>query len=297
MNRNYFRALSSLLRQAAAVADISALPSSSKITLPASAALLHTLGHSIPEPFERHQSPSQPCSSLPSAPWHRNLSSQAAAAIKPIDERPSVYGVDDRVINDLTEQPDFIQSADYLQERLEMPRTEILRHLAKVSYSAYTPEGQLYPFKTPKVPLIDSNIKPMLDYLVSIPGVNLTRAIRNAPFLLCDYAADREKLDANKEWLESTLELEGDALGKIVSSNGYVLTRPVESMQMNLDVLGNLNFTPAQQGKIIMRAPRLLALRSLRMEDGLTYFREKGFSDERIKKVMWKFPSACEFEN
>ena len=297
MNRNYLRALSSLLRQAAAVADTSALPSSCRFTLPASAACLQSLANNTNAPSERFTKILHASSPTFGNFQSRHLTTDATAVWENVAlERLEIRGADDNLVEDLLESPDFLEAIDFLQERLgkDMSRPEILRQLAKISLTGYSSEGHPYTRTSPNIPLIESTLKPRLEYLQAIPGINLARVIRNAPYLFLEYDIDMAQIKDNKTWLETTLELRGEDLGHVISLNGYVLIRSIEKMEENLELLDELGFTRSQQGKMVQRNPRLLALRSSRMKQALNHYKERGFSDDQIKKIFWKFPAACE---
>jgi len=322
MNRNYFRTLSSLFRQAAASADVISLPLNTKFIYltPTEAACLHSAADAL-FTYANAQTPQflrtfrPEFSSIKDLPYGNkffstNQSSAVPAAANNKAEKQPISSPDSTLpdrnaIEDLMTRADFIVASEYLHSKLPtMSASELSRLLTKLAFTGITSEGQFFTRASPQPLMVDIAIKPTIEYLENIPGINLPRAIRNAPFLLIHPLPNVPRVESNRSWLTDTLNLRGFDLGKIVSSNGYVLSRPREAMEacihyLHREIMGSPFSVSSTENilkvkSMVLRTPRILALRVQKMEGTVENLRKNvGLVDAQIKTVFYKFPGAC----
>jgi hypothetical protein len=323
MNRNYIRALSSLLRQASASADATSLPLNTKFTIPTEAACLHSAAGALfgstnaarKESLTEFGPSFLMVKDLPTGRhtfYSTNQSAATAERFNQVQEHRSFSdadaGIFDRnAVEDLMTRSDFIAASEYLKSKLPtMSSSELQRLLTKLAFTGITSEGQFFTRLSPQPLMVDATIKPTVEYLQNIPGINLTRAVRNAPFLLLQSLPTLPWVESNRSWLTDTLNLTGSDLGKIVSSNGYVLYRPVEDMDACLNFLYKeiMGFSKSLSStennlkikSMILRTPRILALRVQKMESVVENMKTNlGLEDAQIKTLFWKSPAACKY--
>jgi hypothetical protein len=327
MNRNYFRALSSLLRQAAASADATSLPLNTKFIIPTEAACLHTAADALFTSIDAHQphcvsefrGSSSLIKDLP--PRYKFFSTnQSSAATAASDSKLEEEAEQQRLhqsfpdsseydVENLMIRADFIAASEYLKSKLPtMSSAELSRLLTKLAFTGITSEGQFFTRQTAQPLPLDVTIRPTVEYLENIPGINLTRAVRNAPFLLLQSLPTMPVVERNRSWLTDTLNLTGPDLGKIVSSNGYVLYRPTEAMEACIDflyreIIGFPRSLASTENNLkvknmVLRSPRLLALRVEKMESAVENMKKNlGLVDAQVKSLFFKFSGACKFLN
>lgn len=320
MNRNYFRTLSSFLRQAAASADVTSLPLNTKFIIPTEAAWLQSAAGGLFASINAQAAQAMynfrpEFSSIKDLPYGNKFFSTnqpfaaPAAANSKLEKQPSSFRAstlpDRNAVEDLMARADFIAASEYLNSKLPtMPASELSRLLTKLAFTGITSEGQFFTRVSPQPLMVDISIKPTIEYLEDIPGINLTRAVRNAPFLLIQSLPNLPRVESNRSWLTDTLNLTGLDLGKIVSSNGYVLYRPVEAMEacihyLHKEIMGfpfSLSSTEniLKVKSMVLRTPRLLALRVQKLESVVEGLKKNvGLVDTQIKTVFYKFPGAC----
>jgi len=134
----------------------------------------------------------------------------------------------------------------------------------------------------------------MVEFLAQVPGVNLVRAVRNAPFLLVILPGEIPHLEGNALWLKRALNLQGHDIGKVISGNAYVLTRPVKDLQAVVDFIIGLGFSIPEARSMILRFPRVMAMRDNRLDYTVHSLHARGLDEEQVKKVLWKQPATCE---
>jgi hypothetical protein len=241
-----------------------------------------------------------------------NQSSAAAAAASTHqlknDSQVDDFGkFDPHAVENLMVRDDFVSASDYLKLKLPtMSTSEISRLLTKLAFTGITSEGQFFTRLSPQPLMVDITIKPTIEYLENIPGINLARAVRNAPFLLIQNLSTLPQIESNRSWLTDTLNLTGTDFGKIVSSNAYVLYRPTEGMEaciqfLHKEIMGfpiSLSSTEnvLKVKSMVLRTPRMLALRVQKMESVVEDLKKNlGLVDAQIKAVFFKYPGACTF--
>ncbi|KAG7668335.1 hypothetical protein Ndes2437B_g07499 [Nannochloris sp. 'desiccata'] len=319
MNRNYFKTLSSLLRQAAASADVTSLPLNTKFIIPTEAACLHSAADALftatnaqtPQSLYTFRPEFSSIKDMPNGnkffSTNQSSAATAMASNKAENQRsslPESTRPDHNAVEDLMARADFITAIEYLSSKLRtMSASELSRLLIKLAFTGITSEGQFFTRVSPQPLMVDITIKPTLEYLEKIPGINLTRAVRNAPFLLIQSLPNLPRVESNRSWLTDTLNLTGSDLGKIVSSNGYVLYRPVEAMEaciqyLHKEIMGypiSLSSTEntLKVKSMVLRTPRMLALRVQKMESVVDDLKKNvGLVEAQIKTVFRKFPGA-----
>lgn len=125
----------------------------------------------------------------------------------------------------------------------------------------------------------------------SIQGVNTGRLVRNSPFILASSASFLEEFEENKQLLMSIFQLSERDLGKILSSNAYVLSRSLGfTVQPCAKYLENMHFSQDQIKSIILRFPRILALNTSKMDGIKENLHGLGIGNEDFAKIVWKFP-------
>ena len=169
---------------------------------------------------------------------------------------------------------------------------EIHRLLCLAAFSGITDTGISYVRPTPLALSVESNIQPTIEYLCSIPGIKIERALRNAPLLLTSLTPRLRSLSDQATWLRNELDMTEHELGKVVSGNGNVLTRKRDPLRDCFAVLYRLQLTKDQVRSMVIKSPRILVRSPLRMTDIIELFRDFGLRDEQIRSALYKLPST-----
>ena len=135
------------------------------------------------------------------------------------------------------------------------------------------------------------NTKDILDYFEGLESVDLRRVLRNSPFILGASRLLLDSFEANRRRVMSSLELQDKQMGKIISSNAYVVSRPFTSaVGPSLEYLESLGYTTSEIRSIVLRFPRILMLSRGKIEgvkESLCVF---GIGEEDFVKILRKFP-------
>lgn len=290
MNRSYLRALSGLLRQAAAAAEGSALPSSTRFALP----LVCLQPVAALASLTAAQTPPQ----LPI--WPRSFSTEAASppaaatvADLDTDALPDLPGVDDDRIDAVLNSPEFKESVEYLHATAGLRRAEATRILLRLAFTGITEDGRLYYRRNEplSVSLVGS-IRPTVQYLSAVPGIALSRCLRNSPYILLSRRGEQETWNARAEWLEDRLGISGTSLGKVLSSSCGVLRRQESDLEATIAALETLGLTSAQVKSMVVRCPQLLARRQEGVREAAAGLGRLGLSTPQIRSVLYKQPSS-----
>lgn len=149
---------------------------------------------------------------------------------------------------------------------------------------------QMYRKSSPEA-LDFGRVRNIMGYFQSIEGVNPGRLFRNSPFILASSASFLDEFEANKKALMDMFKLDEKDLGKILSSNAYVLSRSAGyTVQPCAEYLRRMNFSGDQIRSIVIRFPRILALNTSKMDNIRECLRGMGINDEEFAKIVWKFP-------
>lgn len=148
----------------------------------------------------------------------------------------------------------------------------------------------MYRKKSPEA-LDFGNVKNILEHFHRIEGLHTGRLLRNSPFILAAPPSFLNDFEENKRTFMEMFQLHEKDLGKILSSNAYVLSRSVgTTVQPCAEYLKNMGFSSEQVRSIVIRFPRILALSTLKMDGIRESLRGMGIHDEDFAKVVWKFP-------
>lgn len=140
-----------------------------------------------------------------------------------------------------------------------------------------------------------THIKPVVEFLESIPGINLTKMLKSSPYILL-HASDISILTQNISLLTTMLKLQDNELGKLLNGNAYVISRPIElTVKPGVDYFKGLGFSLDEIRSMVLRFPRVLALRRDRLDYTVRGLRDIGLTDEQTKIVLWKFPGICAY--
>lgn len=148
----------------------------------------------------------------------------------------------------------------------------------------------MYRKNTPE-PLDYTNVRKIIDLFQSIEGVNTRRLVRNSPFVLASSPDFLEGFEANKKIIMEMFQLNERDLGKILSSNAYVLSRSVGvTVQPCANYLKSMGFSRDQSRSIVLRFPRILALSTSKMDGIKGSLLGMGIDNDDFAKIVWKFP-------
>lgn len=138
---------------------------------------------------------------------------------------------------------------------------------------------------------LSNDIKPVVEYLETIPGVNLLRALSNSPWILSnDFGVDR--MTSNAAWLVQELNLEPADLGRIINGNAYVLKQELaRNTQPAIQFLRQgIGLSTSEVRSIVRRAPRMLSYSSKKLESGKETLERIGMSVDQIRNAINKAP-------
>lgn len=145
--------------------------------------------------------------------------------------------------------------------------------------------------KTVREGLEYSNVRAILEFLGGIEGVQLGRLVRNSPFVLSSSRPVIDTFDTNRQRVLAMLDIDEKQLGKILSSNAYVLSRPVDTgVKPTVDFLQGMGFSSEQVRSIVLRFPRILVLSIHKVETLKMNIRQLGIEEEDFATIVWKFP-------
>ncbi|KAI8104898.1 hypothetical protein M9435_000075 [Picochlorum sp. BPE23] len=179
---------------------------------------------------------------------------------------------------------------DLLQKQTNLSKNELTKIITSVETIGFNAVGQMYKKNVPEG-LEYSNVRSILEILGGIEGVQLGRLVRNSPFVLGSSRPVIDTFDENRERVLAMLGIEEKHLGKILSSNAYVLSRPADSsVKPTVDLLQSMGFSLEQVRSIVLRFPRILVLSIHKIETLKANIRQLGIEEEEFAKILWKFP-------
>ena len=155
-------------------------------------------------------------------------------------------------------------------------------------------------YKRPNNEALDySTVRRVVEYFDNIEGVNLGRVVRNSPYIL---AADKhafEKFNENRMFLTKRLDLEEKDLGRILSSNAYILSRSLDAtVKPCIEYLESNGFSKEQVRSFVLRFPRCLLLSQDKLRMSESSITGLGLTGEEYSRILRKFPpigKASEF--
>lgn len=202
---------------------------------------------------------------------------------------------------------------DYLRRETKLKDSELIRIVSSVETIGFNSVGQvclnfafslsftgwvfrwrsfmqMYRKSSPEG-LDFGKVRNVMEHFQSIEGVNTGRLIRNSPFILASSTSFLDQFEVNKNHLMDLFNLDEKELGKILSSNAYVLSRSARyTVQPCAEYLRRMNFSGDQIRSIIIRFPRILALSTSKMDNIREYLRGIGIDNQDFAKIVWKFP-------
>lgn len=178
-----------------------------------------------------------------------------------------------------------------VEKKTQLSKADVLRLFGVIEGTGFNASGQMYRKSNPQ-PLDYGDVKAILEYFEGISGVRTERLVRNSPFVLGLPRSVLGTFDENKRYVEEMLELRDAELGKIISSNAYILTRHAGATARPCVeyLMGTLGLTKDEVRSIVLRFPRILLLSSAKMEDVRVVLREMVGVGEEFGRMMYKFP-------
>jgi hypothetical protein len=188
--------------------------------------------------------------------------------------------------------PAFVECLEYLETKLCMPFDELKLKLARISWLGVAEGGRTYIRSRPDPPSI-TEVRGAIRFLESIPGIDVTRAVRNLPFVLSHPAMGTPLATAARaDHLERELDLRPGELGKLLSANVHcVMVDAAATVDPCIEFLRGLEFDPGQVRSIVLRYPRVLSVRVERLQAGVQTLRNVGMNEMQIKSAVYGLPS------
>ena len=184
-----------------------------------------------------------------------------------------------------------------VQSKTRLDRRSVLKLVSSVENAGFNAFGQMYKKARPTA-LDYGNVKAILEYFEGLRGVETGRLVTNSPFVLGLSGSMLETFEENKKCVEGMLGLSETDVGRIVSSNAYVLTRHASATVRPCveHLMNSLGFSKEDVRSIVMRFPRILLLNSSKIDDVHLALQDMMgvASDPRsdYAKMVWKFPSV-----
>lgn len=186
-----------------------------------------------------------------------------------------------------------------VEKKTQLPKLDVVRLLSTVEGTGFNAAGQMYRKTSPQA-LDYGDVKAVLEYFEGIRGVRTQRLVRNSPFVLGLPRSVLGTFDENKKNVEDMLDLRDAELGKIVSSNAYILTRHSGATARPCVeyLMGDLGLSKEEVRSIVLRFPRILLLSSSKIEDVRVVLGEMmgidsdgdGDKEGEFARMLYKFP-------
>ena len=137
-----------------------------------------------------------------------------------------------------------------------------------------------------------ATVKNIVDYFNGIEGVNMTRVMRNSPYIISLRKEDLDIFRENRSRVIESLGLSDKEMGKILSANAYVLSRPFDvAVKPCLEYLQEKGFDHREIRSMVVRFPRMLLLSNDRLKLAENSLGEMGIGGDKFKRMLWKFPA------
>lgn len=184
-----------------------------------------------------------------------------------------------------------------VQTKTGLDRPSVLKLVSSVENTGFNAVGQMYRKSRPEA-LDYGEVRAILEYFEGLPGAQTGRLVTNSPFVLGLSRSVLDTFDENKKYVEDMLGLSDEDVGRIVSSNAYVLTRHASARARPCvdHLMKVLGFSKEEARSIVLRFPRILLLNKAKVEDvhvalqGLMGIASEPSSD--FARMVWKFPSV-----
>ena len=184
-----------------------------------------------------------------------------------------------------------------VQSKTGLERRTVLKLVSSVENTGFNAVGQMYRKSHPEA-LDYGDVRAILEYFEGLRGVQTARLVTNSPFVLGLSRSVLDTFDENRRYVEDMLGLSDDDVGRIVSSNAYVLTRHASATARPCvdHLMKVLGFSKEEVRSIVLRFSRILLLNSSKIGDAHMALQNlMGVASEPssdFARMVWKFPSV-----
>jgi hypothetical protein len=123
----------------------------------------------------------------------------------------------------LQHQQAYQSVLDYLVETLPAPKATVERILEGITTTGFRGDGQMFRLASRRPISLEHQVKPVIAYLRSIPGIRLRQVVTNARYILVCQPEELARFQSNAEQLTSLLKLQQGELAKIINTAGECL--------------------------------------------------------------------------
>lgn len=147
-------------------------------------------------------------------------------------------------------------------------------------------------YKRPNNEALDySRVRSIVEYFERVEGINFGRVVRNSPYILAAEKDVFENFDENRMFLTKHLELEEKDLGRILSSNAYILSRSLDAtVKPCIEYLESNGFSKEHLRSFVIRFPRCLLLSQDKLRMSESTITGLGLTGEEYSRILRKFP-------
>eukprot|EP00887_Chlorella_sp_A99_P007968 scaffold12.g7968.t1 len=213
----------------------------------------------------------------------------AATAVAPRQlQRARVFGAPSAatLAADENKRKHLEECAVYLVQQTGMTHEQADKVMASITMRGSVP----YVRKEPQLVTLEDNVRPVVEFLASVPGCDLSRALRFSPFVLTH--APVATLRRNAAALSARMGLEGGQLGELISKACSVLLLDMEGHAFPmLDLLASLGISPRHVRGMLLRYPRFMLLRRERVLESLRWLPMLHLTEEDVPLIWYKFPA------
>jgi hypothetical protein len=181
---------------------------------------------------------------------------------------------------------------ELVQSKTNLKKEQVEKVVSSVENVGFNSVGQMYRKSSPQG-LNYSDVRSILEYFEGINGIEAGRLVRNSPFVLGLSRSLLRDFDENRRHVEGLLGLSDANMGKILSANAYIITRPVgATVRPCVEYLNTtLGFSIDEVRSIVLRFPRILLLSRGKFEDIQVAIKSMmHLDDSDFAKMVWKFP-------
>lgn len=177
---------------------------------------------------------------------------------------------------------------EFLQTRVRMSQAEAEQAVAKMcTYRDNRTERSkrlIFSF--------ERQVKPMVEYLASLPGLNLKQCISTYPNILVKGTVT--ELDTRLQRLCSRLGLTKAECSKLLNKSAHtLLTGDLDARVFPfLDGLEALGFSREEVKAMVLRVPHLLLYSPAKLDELAGWLKGLGMPAEDVRTVLWKLPTV-----
>ncbi|KAL4421932.1 hypothetical protein ABPG77_007874 [Micractinium sp. CCAP 211/92] len=184
--------------------------------------------------------------------------------------------------------PEELATLDYLQARVRMSEAEAEQALARMC-TLYETRQQ----RTRRLVFsFEKQVKPTIEYLAGLPGLNLKQCISAYPTILVKGMVS--ELDRRLLRLRNRLGLTAAECSKLLSKSPHtLLTGDLDGRIFPfLDGLEALGFSREEVKAMVLRVSTLLLFSVGKLHDRVAWLKGLGMSLDDVRAVVWKFPTV-----